>query len=132
MRGNGNSRSRPPARILRRASVSPCFLFFNGAALFRTRKFRTLATKVRNQPSLQRSRIQKNADSCASQYAMYPVPNQSLSRVVLGGNEIWRKRLTADFTGCSLLPTKQPLGIPRAEFGKRGRVVECSRLLIGQ
>jgi hypothetical protein len=27
---------------------------------------------------------------------------------------------------------KQPSGIPRAEFWKRGREVECSRLLIGQ
>jgi hypothetical protein len=41
-------------------------------------------------------------------------------------------RLQASSDRATLLITKQPSGLPRAEFGTRGRVVECSRLLIGQ
>ena len=50
----------------------------------------------------------------------------------LGGKNLFRKGLAFPQLAIIHHDNKTALGIPRAAFGKRGRVVECSRFLIGQ
>lgn len=52
--------------------------------------------------------------------------------ILKGGQQICGNELHPCELCVTVTTTMQPLEIPRAAIGTRGRVVECSRLLIGQ
>ena len=95
--------------------------YWKGAALLRARKASAFAFTVGNNPRLQRSRTCEITEGLS----WAPHADICVSRIVT------TKKLTVASALSKFRLTKQPLGSPRAAFGKRGRVVQCSRLLIG-
>lgn len=127
----------------RRSSAHDGARSFNGAMLLRAWKMMIRITMHPNQPELQRSHALANMEkSCCSHPNSHSnEKSQSSSQdgsgvnchsLFMKGFIFSKKNLNNSLFSATHAPTKQPLEIQGLHIGKRGREVECSRLLIGQ